>query len=421
MATAQDVRIEYLPLDLVLTLVDPANPKAHDQDGIRASIGRFGFNAPLVRNELTGRLLAGAGRAEALAAARGRGEQPPERIRVDQEGNWLVPVVHGISLPEEEARRFLVVENQLVMRGGWNDQALAELVQSFQQDGLGLDGIGFDGADLDRLLADVPVLPEVSVESDEDEFDLPTPDEPTVRTGDVYRLGDHRLVVGDASVPGNIERALGGEPAALLFTDPPYGVTYVGKTTERLRISGDDLSPAATAQLIRTVLELARVSLAPGASFYVCGPAGDMEPVVREAAGVLGTVRQSIVWVKDQFVLGRADYHWRHELVHYGWIAGRRHRWLGGRSEDSVWEIPRPRRSAEHPTMKPTALVRRALRNSSRAGDLVLDPFAGSGTTLLAAHQMRRRAAVVELDPRYAQVTIARWERLSGRTAEQEA
>jgi len=199
----------------------------------------------------------------------------------------------------------------------------------------------------------------------------------------------------------------------LIWTDPPYGVGYVGKTRAALRIANDDLGEAATRRLVADALTLA--PLRPGGAFYLAAPGGPLHLAFLLAVRDAGlAVHQTLVWVKDRFVLGHADYHARHEPILYGWREGAAHHFVPDRTQDTVWEIERPSRSTEHPIMKPVALVERAIRNSSRPGEIVYDPFAGAGTTLVAAEVSGRLARVIEIDPRYAQVIIERWSTLTG-------
>lgn len=413
---ARTVRIEYLPLLQLLLAFDPANPKAHDLAAIDQSIDRFGVITPPTLNETTGKLSEGHGRVEALAARYARGAAPPTGVQLDANGAWLVPVIRGVALSPEAARRYLVVANRLVETGGWDWPALTSLLAELERSDDGLEGLGFDERELAKLVREFE-SPTADADADTPEA-LPTPTKTSVRVGDVYVLGDHRLAVGDAQDPAVLMALLHGEQPDLVWTDPPFGVGYVGRTSERLRITNDDLGHEGTRELLHAVFGNVRERLAPGTPYYVCAPGGDMEPALRDAAELLGPLRQQIVWAKNSAVLGRQDYHWRHELLLYGWVEGARHPWYGGRSEDTVWEVPKPSRSSQHPTMKPLELVRRALRNSSRTQDLVLDPFVGSGTTLIACEAMHRRARVIELDPRYAQSTIRRWERFTGKVAE---
>jgi site-specific DNA-methyltransferase (adenine-specific) len=225
-------------------------------------------------------------------------------------------------------------------------------------------------------------------------------------------LGDHRLHVGDSRDPEAYRAVMDGEHAHLLLTDPPYGVDYVGKTDEALTIDGDS---DGVRDLITAALTNAHAHLANGAVFYVFSPPG---PLVADFMGALADaglkMRQTLIWVKDLFVLGHSDYHYKHEPVLYGWTEGGIHRYTGGRARDSVLNHARPQRSKDHPTMKPVALLEDMIGPSSRTTDLVLDPFGGSGSTLIACERLGRRARIIEIDPRYADVICRRYEEFRG-------
>jgi DNA modification methylase len=208
-----------------------------------------------------------------------------------------------------------------------------------------------------------------------------------------------------------------GEYADLIFTDPPYGVNYVGKTKDALTIQNDALGDDGTRELVADILTVA--PLREGGVFYVCSPAGNTETAFRLAIQDAGlSLRQCLCWVKQQFVLGRQDYHWRHESILYGWREGAAHYFVDDRTQDTVWEIDRPSRNDAHPTMKPIALVAKAIANSSRLHEIVYDACGGSGTTLIASDQLNRHCRMVEIDPRYCDVILTRWEQLTGRHAE---
>jgi len=216
---------------------------------------------------------------------------------------------------------------------------------------------------------------------------------------------------------------MGGQGADVLLTDPPYGVGYVGKTPERLRIQNDRRD--GLQELLAEAFALADAALSPGARIYLFHPAGEQAAVFHAAfEGAGWRLHQTLVWVKDRMVLGRSDYHYRHEPIHFGykpgpgrWGRGGKG-WYGGHDQDSVLEVARPAASRSHPTAKPVELLGRLLSNSSRPGQVVLDPFAGSGSTLIACQQLGRRARLIELDPAYAEVTITRWEAFTGGKAQ---
>ena len=248
---------------------------------------------------------------------------------------------------------------------------------------------------------------------------------PRTKPGDLWVLGDHRLACGDATKAKDMARLMGGERADLLWTDPPYGVDYVGKTSRALTISGD--VPAKLEELLHRSFAQVAAVLAEGAALYVAHPAGAASVLFLQAFLAQGwRLHQSLVWVKDQMVLGHADYHYRHEPIAYGYApgSGRRGRgaegWYGGNGESSVLEVPRPRASSTHPTMKPVELIRRCLKNSSKPGERVLDPFCGSGSTLVACEATGRRGYGMEIDPSYCDVVLARFKELTGEEARRE-
>jgi site-specific DNA-methyltransferase (adenine-specific) len=235
--------------------------------------------------------------------------------------------------------------------------------------------------------------------------------------GDLFDLGgNHRLLCGDSTKPEDVARLTAGATADIIWTDPPYGVAYVGKTKDALTISNDETDPEATKKLVAAALALA--PLKPGGSFYIASPSGWEELLFRQALEEVGLrLRQVLIWSKDRFVMGRQDYHWRHESILYGWKDGAAHYFIDDRTQDTVWEIPRPSASEDHPTTKPVELVTRALTNSSHPGEVVYEPFSGSGTTIIAAESLGRRCLAIELDPTYVRVAIDRWEAHTGRTS----
>jgi DNA modification methylase len=351
---------------------------------------------------------------------------------------WSQIAATFVDVDDDEASRIVLVDNRANDLATYDNEALTALLQDLGPD---LTGTGFSEADLLGLIPE----PEPVALTDPDDAP-PRRKMARSKPGELYLLGPHRLVVGDATMPDDVDRALGGEQASMVFTDPPYGVDYVGKTAEALTIANDALAREALTELLDDAFAVFAETLRPGGAFYICSPSGDLETVFRLALRKARLrLRQQLVWVKNVHVMGRSDYHLRHETmlygwqeggvpaelppvpadeaatydgahttVLYGWQDGKAHTWEGGRRQNSVWEYPKPTRSAEHPTMKPVALVSRALENSCGKGDLVLDPFAGSGTTLIAAHLTGRRAAVVELDPSYADVICTRYQRLTG-------
>jgi site-specific DNA-methyltransferase (adenine-specific) len=236
-------------------------------------------------------------------------------------------------------------------------------------------------------------------------------------------LGRHRVVCGDAADEGAWAALLDDEAVDAVWTDPPYGVDYEGKTKDALKIENDGHNLAELGSLLTAVFTTALSRCHPGAAWYVCAPPGPATATFASVLIELDLFRQTLIWVKDRFVLGHSDYHYRHEIIYVGYGPkapgiGRRGRggsgWYGDNAEDSVLEVPRPGRNAEHPTMKPVELITRALGNSTRPGDVVADPFGGSGSTLIGCEQTGRTARLIELDPRYVDVIVARWEAHTG-------
>ena len=236
--------------------------------------------------------------------------------------------------------------------------------------------------------------------------------QPRVAPGALWALGEHRVLCGDSIDYASVPFLLGDAKADLLFTDPPYGVNYEREILNDTVISDEDFSLLYDTVALSLLNVCMRMPV--GASYYICAPSGDTSSIFTEAANELGPLRQTIVWVKDTPVLSRQDYNWQHEVLLFGWTLGASHT-FHGKAESTVWRVDRPKVSAEHPTMKPVALVERVLRNSTLAGQLVGDPFLGSGTTLLAAERLGRRCFGIELDPRFASVAVERWEQYTGK------
>lgn len=406
-------KLEYVRLDSVTAA--PRNPKGHDTTGIARAIKHHGFGEVPLRDERTGRLVAGHGRYTQLVAMRDSGATAPDGILVDPDGEWLMPVITGwASRSDEDAEAYLVGSNRLTTKGGWDDRGLTEMLEDLAAANL-LELTGYDQADLDALLADLnPAVDEIPPAfTDPDDAPEP-PAEPVCAVGDVWELGPHRLTVGDSTDVNVWETLLEGRRADMVWTDPPYGVAYTGKTADALTIENDALDEDGLRDFLRAAFAATYTATRPGAAWYIASPPGPLHLVFGGLLHELGVLRQTLIWVKDQFVMGRSDYHYRHEPLFYGWTPGAAHHPVPDRTQDTVHEVPRPKRSADHPTMKPVALIERHITNSTDPGQLVVDPFGGSGSTLLAAHAAGRVAALIELDPRYADVICRRYQEHTG-------
>lgn len=235
--------------------------------------------------------------------------------------------------------------------------------------------------------------------------------------GDLWQLGDHRLICGDSTDVQVLERLMGGAEADMLLTDPPYNVAYEGKTKDRMKIANDNMGDEEFLNFLRSAFSAAATVLKPGGAYYIWHASTEAANFQKAATEALGDVRSVLVWVKNVAVLSRQDYHWRHEPCLYGWKPGAGHYFIDKHDETTVIEERRPMRNGDHPTMKPIPLFGRQIANSTRRGEVVLDTFGGSGTTLIACEQIGRKARVAELDPHYCDVIIARWEKLTGREA----
>ena len=379
------------------------NPRKNDDvvDRMAQAIMEFGFRIPIVARS-DGLVVDGHLR---LKAARVLGLD-------------TVPVVLADELSETQIKAFRLLANQSANWAEWDELLLsAELNELLAQD-YDLSLIGFEDAELEALLAG-EVDPEAV--SREGEDDVPeAPETPISRPGDLWLLGKHRLLCGDATVATDVERLLDGSRSKLCFCDPPYNVDYAGgvgaqKAGRERRIKNDALGDGF-GQFLYDACVL--INLYTDGAVYICMSSSELhtlQAAFKEAGGHWSTF---VIWAKDRFTLGRSDYQRQYEPILYGWPERAKRHWCGDRDQGDVWQITRPHKNDLHPTMKPVALVERAIRNSSQRGDLVFDPFGGSGTTLIAAETTGRRAALLELDPKYVDVIIRRWQEFSGLDAQ---
>lgn len=418
------ISIAYTTLEELLLQRAPNNPKLHDLKSIRASFARFGFVSPVLIDDTEQFIAEGHGRLETLEAMCLEGCTPPVGVQVDDAGRWLVPTVH-VRLAPGQADAYRIASNRTVELGGWDQTKLADLLTKIAGEVGGLVGVGFTPTEMNEQIAAI-TRKSKAAKDPEALPAVPAPRSVRLRLGDLVCMGAHRLLVGDATDPDSLARALGALRGNSLCTDPPYGVIYSGGTDERLTILNDD--PEGLRSLLRRSFAAVDPLLLPGASLYVFHPAGPQsKEFLDEFCNVGWSHRQGLVWVKNSLVLGRSDYQYRHEPILYGFKPGpgRLGRggkaWYGGNDAASVLEVPKPTASRDHPTAKPVRLLELLLRNSTRRGDVVVDPFAGSGSTLIACELLGRTFVGLELDPRYAQVIVDRWEAYTGRTAVIEA
>ncbi|MEZ4503052.1 MAG: site-specific DNA-methyltransferase [Dehalococcoidia bacterium] len=407
-APAHTLQIQDLPLDALRP--DPANPRRiadEELDALTRSIREFGLVDPLIARRDDHTVIGGHQR---LVAAR-------------RAGLITVPVIL-LDLSPDRAHLLNLALNRI--GGSWDEPLLARLIAELDAiPELDLALTGFSDQELQSLLLQLEASEK---QAQPETFDFEAALEGArvssrVKRGDLWQLGPHRLLCGDSTDPDDVTRLLEGERAQLAFTDPPYNVAYGDhggqrRGSRRRRIANDAMSPEQFEVFCRSWVA-SLVDHVDG-GLYICMSSKEWPLVARLLAEAGAHWSDTIIWAKDRFTLGRADYQRQYELIWYGWRAGAEHYWCGDRDQGDVWEVARPSASVLHPTMKPLPLVERALTNSSRPGDRVLDLFLGSGTTLVAAARTARTCLAIELDPIYVDVAIARWEAFTGEVARRE-
>jgi site-specific DNA-methyltransferase (adenine-specific) len=394
--SADAMKIVQKPVDKLIPYINNSRTHSDEQVAqIAASIKEFGWTNPILVDGTNG-IIAGHGR---LLAARKLGYKE-------------VPTIELADLTETQKKAYIIADNRLALNAGWDNEMLTIELNDLLEDGFALELLGFDPKELDALLE-----PEV-VEGLTDEDAVPdVPDEPTTKLGDIYQLGNHRLMCGDSTSIDAVTKLTSGGGVDMLLTDPPYNVAYEGGTKEKLTIKNDNMANDQFRQFLRDAFVTADLVMKAGAVFYIWH--ADSEGLnFRSACVDAGwTVRQCLIWKKSSLVMGRQDYHWKHEPCLYGWKDGAGHLWAADRKQTTILEFEKPSRNGEHPTMKPVALFEYQMLNNTKGGDIVLDLFGGSGTTLMAAEKHGRFAYLMELDPKYCDVIVKRWEDFTGKKA----
>ncbi|MBP2635538.1 MAG: hypothetical protein H6Q72_1445 [Firmicutes bacterium] len=431
-------------------IANPRNPNQHPQKQIELLakiIKNQGWRAPITVSNRSGFIVRGHGR---LLAA--------QLLGVDR-----VPVDRQDYASEAEEWADLIADNRIAELSQIDDTLLAGLLSEINLADFDVNLTGFSDKQIDNLLADFN-----SVEVKEDGFDPAAAaaeiKEPITKPGDIWQLGPHRLMCGDATKLSDVERLMDGKLAGMIFTDPPYNVAYEGGTADKLTIQNDNMPAERFNQFLYDAFGAMFAATEPGGAIYVChadSEGSNFRGAFQNAGWLL---KQCLVWAKNQFVIGRQDYQWQHEPILYGWKPGAAHRFYGGRKQgtvieeaapliiredeqgalltfttgfqavtvrvpsfevlqngddslSTVWRFEKPLRNGDHPTMKPIGLCARAIQNSSRPGEIVADFFGGSGSTLMAAEQTGRVCFTMELDPVYCDVIVRRWEEFSGKEA----
>lgn len=363
------------------------NPRKNDNavDAVASSISQFGFKNPIV---IDGNNVIICGHTRYKAA---------QKLGLD-----VVPCVVASDLTDEQIKAYRLADNKVAELAEWDIDLLGEELDGIFD--IDMSDFGFD------LSED-----EEEIEVIEDE--VPEEVEPVAKQGDIWQLGRHRLMCGDSTSIDDVEKLMDGVKADMLLTDPPYNVDYEGKTKDKLKIKNDSMDNDSFRQFLRDAFTSADMVMKEGAVFYIWH--ADSEGYnFRGACFDIGwKVRQCIIWNKNCMVMGRQDYQWKHEPCLYGWKDGASHLWASDRKQTTVIDMAKPVKSDLHPTMKPVALFDYQIKNNTKGGDIVLDLFGGSGTTIMACEQNNRIAYSMEFDPHYVDVIIARWEQFTGQKA----
>ncbi len=389
--------IERWPTEKLVPYARNARTHSEEQVAqIAASIVEFGFTNPILAGS-DGVIVAGHGR---LAAAQKLGLES-------------VPVVVLDHLTPTQRRALIIADNRIAENAGWDDAMLRIELQSLQEDGFNLDITGFDA----DALAEIMAGEETTVDGNTDEDAIPELSETAIsRPGDMWILGNHRLVCGDATQAPSYGQLLAGQRVQMIWSDLPYNVNYANSAKDKLRgkhrpILNDNLGE----DFYDFVFDALSLMLPHcDGAVYIAMSSSELDTLQAAFRAAGGKWSTFIIWAKHTFTLGRADYQRQYEPILYGWPEGSSRHWCGDRDQGDVWNIKKPARNDLHPTMKPVELMERSIRNSSRPGDVVLDCFGGSGSTLIAADKSGRRCFMMELDPKYCDVIVRRWQEFSG-------
>lgn len=371
-------------------------PGMEEYEKLKQSILEFGFVDPPIFNKRTGNLVGGHQRVS-VAKDLGIGEIE----------------VSIVDLPIEKEKALNIALNKI--SGQWDEDKLALLLNELDENELNISG--FTDKEIQEVIDQYDMRLDLETEAIDDGFEFELPEKPKAALGDIYQLGRHRLMCGDSTNKAHIELLMDGKKADLLITDPPYNVNYEGKTEAALKIKNDNKTASEFYDFLRSAFSSTYDNLKEGASFYVWYASSEVINFVNSLVDSQFMVKQELIWLKNSFVLGRQDYHWQHEPCLYGWKKDGSHRWYGDRKQTTVLDFDKPIANKEHPTMKPIPLFDYQIKNSSKKGDKILDIFGGSGTTMIACEQNDRQAYLMELDPKYVDVIINRWEEFTGKEA----
>lgn len=385
----EKLTIEYLPIGDLKAY--ERNAKLHPAEQIqqiKTSIQEFGFNDPVaVWND--NEIIEGHGR---LIAAK-------------ELGYTEIPVIRLDSLTDEQRKAYMLVHNKLTMNTGFDLELLNIELGSIND--IDMTEFGFE----------FEVFSDDSSEVVEDDYNEELPEEPKSKLGDIYQLGRHRLMCGDSTDAEQVKVLTNGELVDMLLTDPPYNVAYEGKTKDKLKIKNDNMEDTAFRQFLCSAFSAANEVMKAGAVYYIWHAGLEGYNFLGACRDIGWKVREILIWNKNIMLLGRYDYQWKHEPCLYGWKDGASHLWASDRKQTTVIDFNKPNKSDIHPTMKPVGLFDYQIQNNTKGGDIVLDLFNGSGTTIIACEQNGRKAYCMELDPKYVDAAVDRWEKFTGQKA----
>jgi len=375
------------------------NPRKN-KDAVRkvaSSIRQFGFKQPIVVDK---DMVIVAGHTRLDAA---------KELSLDK-----VPIVVADDLTDAQIKAYRIADNRVSQESEWDYELLKLEFNDLVELDYNLLDTGFDQEELDKLL-------DIEKEGLTDEDAVPdTPEEPITKLGDIWKLGNHKIICGDSTLQITYQKLLQDKKVDLYLTDPPYNVAYVGKTKDSLTIQNDKQSDDQFQKFLKNAFNHATEFLKLGGSFYIWH--SDSEGLLFRLAvnDANLKLRQTLIWSKNAMVMGRQDYHWQHEPCLYGWKEGASHNWYSDRKQTTILNFERPISSKLHPTMKPVNLISYLINNSTKQEDIVLDSFLGSGSTLIGCEKLQRICYGVELDPKYCDVIVKRWEDYTGKKAELE-
>ncbi len=394
-----DLKIELRAVAALIPYIRNAKQHSDAQVAqIAASIVEFGWGAPILVDGQNN-VIAGHGR---LLAAR-------------KLGMTEVPVVPMAHLTDIQRRALILADNKIGENASWDDELLGLELAELKDGGFDLNLTGFTAEEWDALIAG-----DGNSEGLTDEDQVPEVTEtPISRTGDIWVMGEHKVLCGDATKAEDYERLLGDELVDMTFTDPPYNVNYANTAKDKMRgknrpILNDNMGDGFGAFLqaaCKNILDVTKGAV------YIAMSSSELDTLQSAFRAAGGKWSTFVIWAKNTFTMGRAEYQRQYEPILYGWKEGADHYWCGARDQGDVWQIKKPHKNDLHPTMKPVELVERAVRNSSKTRDLVLDPFGGSGTTVIACEKSGRRARLIEMDPKYVDVVVRRWQEFAGKQA----